>query len=45
MHLKRLLPVSLKSNSIDVGNSNEQTIIIQPYATTEKQIYVFYKKP
>ena len=45
MHIKCPLTVSIKSNSIDVGNSNEQTIIIQLYATTENQIYVLYKKP
>jgi hypothetical protein len=45
MHLKCYLPLSLKLNSVDVGNSNERTVIIHLYDTTEKQIYVLYKKP
>ena len=45
MHLKCHLPVSLKLNSLHVGNSNEGTVITHLYDTTEKPIYVIYKKP
>jgi len=39
MHLKCHLPVSLKLNSLHVGNSNEGTVITHLYDT------VIYKKP
>jgi len=45
MLLKCHLPVSLKLNSVDLCNSNERTVITHLYDTTEKPIYVIYKKP